>query len=105
MDTSARSASTPSGPVISTYGGTPVAGAGTVTGASLPRPADTSVEGHPGAGEDLEPQQRQPRLHQLGRQLQVGGQLVQAQPEVDPLLELGVLVPGPRMTLGDGRAG
>ena len=103
---SARSASTPSGPVISTYGGTPVAGAGTVTGASLPRPRRH-------LSRRTSARRRRPRAAAgtaatapaSAGSSRWAASSSRLQPEVDPLLELGVLVPGPRMTLGDRRAG
>jgi hypothetical protein len=98
-------------------------------GASLPRPCDipasvceygrwndlirrrdeagealASVEAEGGASLDLETQTLQASRDDLGRELEGLAQLLDVETELDAVAQLLVLLPGPRVALGDGRA-
>src|SRR6476469_3310475 len=87
---------------MSTYAGTPGAVAAIVTGPSLSRRGDRSVEGEGRGAGGLEAEQRQPGGHHGGLDLEVVGQLLDAEPSVDALAQLLVLLGRPRPALGDG---
>src|ERR1035437_2488170 len=111
VESIARSASTRSGPEISTYGGTPVVGAWMVTASTLSCRGDrlraragreAHSEGHLGRARQLEAEQAQPGCNHGLLELEVLGQLFKGQPQIDGFAQLGVLLGGPGMALGDG---
>src|SRR6478735_2615010 len=99
----ARSASSDSGPEKSTYGGTRCC---TATSSDMPSLCHDppSVEGEGGAVARLEPEPGQPRRDGLDGQLHRLGELVEGEPELDAVVQLLVLLLGPRVTVRDGRA-
>src|SRR5665811_1715200 len=111
VESIARSASTRSGPEISTYGGTPVVGACAlwmVTAPTLSCRGDrlragagqeARSERHLGRVRQLEAEQAQPGGDHGLLELEVLGQLSEGQPQIDGFAQLGVLLGGPGLSL------